>query len=398
MHVLINAASAHMGGAVTYLQNVVRWLPEVAPHDRFTVFVPASTQDRLCELGAANVQVKTYPFARTSGPLRLFFDHIYLPYLVRAWGVDVLFSSTGFGTFFSLCPEVLLVRNLAYFDKAFQARYRALGRSLKKNTLRRWMSLLSMQRADAVLFPTRAMQDIVEAITSLQGRQVQAIHYGFDHEAFSKLDGEDLPWLQQIAQWKAEGYTILLNVSTFAVQKNFETLIEALAHLAKAGVRVKLLTTTSRDRTTDKAEYDALVHRAEALGVREAWEELGYVPYQQLYPLYKAAQVYVFPSFTESFGHSLVEAMAAGLPVVAAGTPVNREVCDEAGLFFDAYDAAECAAKIEQVVKDGTVQKQLAEASRRRAEHFSWQRYAEQLVEVFQRAARKKATSLPDVV
>lgn len=389
MHVLVNAASAHMGGAVTYLQNVLRWVPVVAPDCRFTVFVPAATRDRLSSLPATNVRLETYPFAHTSGLPRLFFDQVYLPYRVYDWGADVLFSSTGFGTFFSPCPEVLLVRNLAYFDEAFQARYRALGRSLRKNTLRRWMSLLSIMRADTVLFPTRAMQRMVEAYTTLNGQQVQAIHYGFDHEAFAKPDGEPLPQQSQIAQWKAEGYHILLNVSTFAVQKNFETLIEALAHLAEAGLKVKLLTTTSRARTTDTAEYDALVQRAERLGVRAAWVELGYVPYGQLSALYEAADVYVFPSFTESFGHSMVEAMASGLPVVAAETPVNREVCGEAGLFFGVYDAAACAASIEQVVADEAVRQHLREASRKRAEDFSWQRYVEQLVDVLRQAAHK---------
>src|SRR5690606_7239692 len=137
---------------------------------------------------------------------------------------------------------------------------------------------------------------------------------------------DSAPILQQVARLK-ENHRVLLNVSTFSVQKNLETLIEALARLRERGLDVVLLTTTSRDKTTDTAEYDALVRRAEELGVRQNWVELGYVPYHELGHLYELADLYVFPSFTESFGHSLVEAMACGLPVVASGMPVNREVC-----------------------------------------------------------------------
>src|SRR5690606_25403891 len=124
----------------------------------------------------------------------------------------------------------------------------------------------------------------------------------------------------------------------------------------------------SRDKTPDTAEYDALVRRTGELGVRQNWVELGYVPYPELGHPSELADLYVFPSFTESFGHSLVEAMACGLPVVASGMPVNREVCGDAGVYFDTFDAADCANKIAAVLTDASKAEDLVAASRRRAE------------------------------
>jgi hypothetical protein len=190
MHILINAASAQMGGAVTYLQNVLRWFPEVAPDDQCTVYLPAATRAKLVErpalADASNLRFETYPYAESGGAARLYFDQVAIPRLVRQHGIDVLFSSTGFGTVFPACPQVLLVRNPVYFNKDFHAKYRQLGRSLQRNTVRRWHSLLSIRSADIVLFPTRAMQDMVEQYIPLQRKRTEAIHYGFEHSAFSQ--------------------------------------------------------------------------------------------------------------------------------------------------------------------------------------------------------------------
>ena len=333
-----------------------------------------------------------YPYASTAGGARIYFDQVRIPQLVKEHKIDVLFSSTGFGTFFVGCPEVLLVRNLAYFDKAFQAKYRELGRSLRKNTLRRWHSLLSIRHADQVLFPSEAMQSMVEDYISLEEKRTAHIHYGFDHDAFSAANDQQLDIVDEINQWKADGYAILLNVSTFAVQKNYETLVEALPHIA-SGKRVKVITTLSREITTDKAEYDALMDRLESLHMRHHFITAGYIPYEQLNTLYEAADLYVFPSFTESFGHSMVEAMASGLPVVAADTPINREVCGGAGVYFDTFNGQDCASKIIEILEDeGGLAARRKEAVAR-SRHFTWDGYVEQLVTLFRDIAQVDTTA-----
>lgn len=391
MRVLMNAASANMGGALTYLKNVLGWAARLAADDQFLVVVPQHTREKIgAAAKAENITVRTYPYARTGGIARLYFDQVAVPRLAAAENADVLFSSTGFGTFYSPCPEVLLVRNPVYFDPAFQAKYRELGRSLLRTTVRRWHSLLSMRCADAVLFPTQAMQDMVGRYIALDAKPTRALHYGFDAERFFQNGAANSEWRQRIENWTREGHHVLLNVSTYAVHKNFETLIEALAQLRRRGHAIKLLTTTSEEQTSDTEEYAALQQRARTLGVSDCWHELGYVPYPELHSIYQAADLYVFPSFTESFGHSLVEAMAAGLPVVAADMPVNREVCEPVGRFFSTFDAEDCAQTIEHLLRDDNRRAHLAEASTDRAKHFSWERYTSDLVALLRQTAQRR--------
>jgi len=381
MKVLINAASAHMGGSVTHLQSILKWLPKKMPLGQAVVYVPEITVDVLPT--GEGIDVRPYPYASTQGLQRLYFDQVEIPRLAWREEIDVLFSATGFGTLWSPVPQVLLVRNMKYFDPQFQAKYRSLGRSFTRTRLRRWHSLLSIWAAEAVLFPTRAIKETVGTHISLAGTATHALHYGYDraHFAASGQDEDGMP--EVLRQHVGRKGPLLLNVSTYAVHKNLETLIEALPHLLNRHPDLTLVTTTSRKQTSDKEEYDALSERAKELGVAEAWTELGYVSHDELPSVYRSADAYVFPSFTESFGHSMVEAMASGLPVIAANTEVNREVCAGAASYFDPFDPADCAKTIRGVLENRDQRTEMTQASVRRAEEFSWEKYTKQLANVF---------------
>jgi len=384
MRILINAASAKMGGNVTYLQNVLYWLPRIAPQDEFLVYLPDSTRDAISGLSRSNLTLQSFPYEHTGGAARFFFDQIRIPCLVRRLDIDVLFSSTGFGTYFFSGPELLLVRNPVYFSEAFRQRYRNLGRSLTENRLRRWHSIISMKRANLVSFPTAAMRDMAAPYANLARERCKVLNYGYDPDTF-KRDAQEPSFLPRLRAFKNQGYQLLLNVSTYAVHKNIETLIEALPRLNGRGFKVKLVTTTSREETSDKTEYDALRHRVQTHGVEENVEELGYVAPSHLHALYTMADVYVFPSFIESFGHTMVEAMGHGLPVVAADTPVNREVCGQAARYFNTFDPDNCAEQIAYLLTNERALRDAQAASEERSKAFSWKHYAQELMEMFRR-------------
>jgi len=75
-------------------------------------------------------------------------------------------------------------------------------------------------------------------------------------------------------------------------------------------------------------------------------EFLGLLNREQIRELYREANLFVFPSLCESFGHPLVEAMGHGLPIVAADAAVYREVCGTAALYFIPQDPRDLAEKV----------------------------------------------------
>jgi len=101
------------------------------------------------------------------------------------------------------------------------------------------------------------------------------------------------------------------------------------------------------------------------------------VPDSDLPGVYAAAAAFAFPSRYEGFGLPVLEAFAAGCPVVVADTDCSREVADDAARYFAAGDADALADALGALLRDDSARDRLVAAGRRRAAGFTWRRTAE---------------------
>jgi glycosyltransferase involved in cell wall biosynthesis len=112
-------------------------------------------------------------------------------------------------------------------------------------------------------------------------------------------------------------------------------------------------------------------------------EYLGYVPAPDREALYAGARVLVLPSLDEGFGLPVLEAMSAGVPVVATTKGAVPEVTAGAAVLVDPADVGGLAAAIERVLDDEAHARTLAVSGLARARAFTWERAAEQLAAVY---------------
>jgi glycosyltransferase involved in cell wall biosynthesis len=275
-----------------------------------------------------------------------------------------------------------------FFSPLLEERLRRLGRSTRSVVLRRAWSRLSILRANAVLFPTQAIMSMVETYTALGDKPCSVIHYGFDREGFFSGAAPEPAVLEPLKEWRSAGRKTLLYVSGYAIHKNFETAVEAFASLLAQGLDLGLVLTAARKDWYEIKGLDALQARIRELGIEARVHFTGEIPWQQIQPLYAAADLFVFPSFLESFGHPMVEAMASGLPIVAADTAVNREILDDAALYFSIFEADECASALRRCLDDTSLASRLREAALARSAQFSWRSHTEVLLAVLAGLAR----------
>lgn len=126
-------------------------------------------------------------------------------------------------------------------------------------------------------------------------------------------------------------------------------------------------------------------------GLDRPWvRHLGYIPESDVPGLYAAATVKVFPSKLEGFGLPLVEAMAAGTPVIAADIPVFREVGEDAACFFPPDDPDCLFQTLTTAFKSVSFREEYRCRGRELASRRTWQKYGESLVRALQVAVRQR--------
>lgn len=123
-------------------------------------------------------------------------------------------------------------------------------------------------------------------------------------------------------------------------------------------------------------------------GLTEQVYTVGYVTVEELAYLYTKARLLVFPSLFEGFGIPLVEAMAAGCPVVAANVTSLPEIGLDAVEYFDPASPESIGQAIEKVWRDDTLRQQLIDRGLHRALDFSPTKLAQIHQTVFEQAAR----------
>ena len=109
----------------------------------------------------------------------------------------------------------------------------------------------------------------------------------------------------------------------------------------------------------------------------------GFVTDEEMVALYKGAQCFIMPSFEEGFGIPILEAMAAGCPVVSSNAGALKEVGGDAAVYFNPHDQGDMVDKIDGVFKDGDLRKELMVKGKKRVKKFSWKKMAEKTLEVY---------------
>lgn len=178
----------------------------------------------------------------------------------------------------------------------------------------------------------------------------------------------------------------ILHVGTIEPRKNVNALIKAYLVLARRRPEVPPLVFAGR-----MAAPLATLLSAED---RELFERrvsfLGYVSDQRRTELFREASLLAIPSSDEGFGMPALEAMAVGLPVVAAARGSLPEVLGEAGLLVDPDDPDLFAAAMEKALVDDGVRRQMAAVGIARARGFDWDTSATKLLDAFRAAIARR--------
>jgi glycosyltransferase involved in cell wall biosynthesis len=393
MKVLVSAVSAKLGGAATYVRNLAASLRDLADqNDRFVFVVPP---ERAREMPAADERFRVHESQAASGSYarRWWWDQISLRRLIRRERPDVLFSSANFAMLACPCPQALLVRIPIYFSREY-LEHVLPGKSpafRAETALRRWLVCRSVASADCVVTPSAAMLEDLARFARIPDGRARVIPYGVPRERLA-------PDSPRPATPGSPRPLRVLWVSHYADHKDLATLLRAVRLLRRNGnLAIELrLTLDPPGGSTLRGQHTSMPLAEQGLlaGLGDSVRCLGVLSYEQIWQAYSEADVFVFPSLCESFGHPLVEAMAAGLPVVASGIAVHREICGDAAEYFPVGNAEVLAQHLAALAADPRLRAELARRGAQRVRGFLWENHVTGLLALLRELSAAPAAPL----
>ncbi|HBI15691.1 MAG TPA: hypothetical protein DDY20_09295 [Desulfobulbaceae bacterium] len=168
------------------------------------------------------------------------------------------------------------------------------------------------------------------------------------------------------------------------LHKNHDLLLRAISLLRER----ELLAVHTVFTGYDQKNGYAIEEKAREYGIGDLVTQMGYVSVEEMAYLYVHAELMVFPSLFEGFGIPLVEAMAAGCPVLAADSTSLPEVGGESVAYFDPSSPEALASSLHELLASPALRKDLVARGSRRAGDFSSARMAEQHLAAFRNAAQ----------
>jgi glycosyltransferase involved in cell wall biosynthesis len=366
--ILIDGSMARGGGGFTYLVNILPQLSALTPSDHFRVLL---RNERLAQSipTLPNVEIDLLPDA--GWPQRMRFTYGELPRVIADWKADLYFSAGETAPLRASCPMIASFRNPIIYTNL------DLGVSVKQKLrlrLLREISRLSARVCDRIMFVSEDSAGWIGDSVNVPAHKRRVVHHGIDTAAWARPKG------QSAAPY---GNSYILSVSSVYTHKNYVRLIDAYAAL---GHRRDNLPDLLILGDVQHPGYLAEMHRARAAAGEDLAERIhivGEVPYADVKAYYAGADLFVFPSYLESFGHPLLEAMASGLPTVAADIAVFREIAGDAAFYADPYKVDAIAGAIEEALFLPRARETLIKRGRERVRSFGWDATASRLSALF---------------
>lgn len=382
MKIAVNAlflVPGQVGGTETYLRRTLAAMPaRLAPDEELLVFANAENAELLAAdlREAPRTTVVATGLRAASRVRRVLFENRTLPRALASAGADVLWNPGNAAPLRAPCPQATTVHDMQYrrFPEDFPPVALAAMRLLVPAAVRR--------SARTIAVSVFSRSEILSLVPGADPGRVVAVPEAADPFFAADVPGETVAARALALSGGAE--PLLLVVSNSYPHKSLETAVRAFGLLQ--GEFPHRLLVVGRPRRGEPALAAALA----ALPDPSRAARLDYASREDLAALYRAADLLLFPSRYEGFGLPVLEAMSAGLPVVAAPEGSVPEVAGDAARFARAGDAGDFARAARELLSDPGARARLAEAGRTRAARFSWERTAERTLGVLRDCAAER--------
>lgn len=353
-------------GIGKYTRRLIEQLAALEVPDEFVILHSRRDRDTL-------VQPPNFSHRHLFTPSHHRLEQWLLPLETLPLGLDLLHSPDFIPPFYRSYKSVITVHDLAFLRfPHFVTTDSAHHYGLIDQAVR---------RTDHVIAVSESTKADLVTLLGADERKVTVIHEAAD-PAFRPIDDPAL--LRTVRERHGLGTRpYIFFLSTIEPRKNLTTLLRAFHKLLDEypSAQDVLLAVAGEKGWL----FDNVFQLHRDLGLQEHVLFLGRVPSADLPPLFNGAILHVHPSYYEGFGLTPLEAMACGTPTIVSNVSSLPEVVGDAGLLVPPDDVEGWTEAMYRLLEDGALRQVLSEKGLRRAAQFSWEKAAQQHLEVYHR-------------
>jgi len=240
----------------------------------------------------------------------------------------------------------------------------------------------SINQASAIITDSDYIKREVHEILNIPNDKIHVVPLGVskDYRPYAKKD-----YLPILKKYNLDNINYILSVATLEPRKNLNSLIDAYLLLPKPiRKQYKLVIAGARGWLSKDlfARIEMLMNRGEIIS-------LGYIDSNDLPYIYSGSQGFALPSLYEGFGLPILEAMAAGTPVLTSTSSSLPEVAAGAAILTNANDIEDISNGLLQLVEDKNLQKEAIQKGLARAREYTWEKCIDKTVDVYKHVLNK---------
>lgn len=354
-------------GAGIYIINLLRALGDLNTGHELVVFLHEKARRYLEMDKTTNILQVVLPDKNPA--LRLAWEQIMLPNLVKRYKIDLLHSLHYTSPFLLPCASVVTIHDLTFF--IFPELHRFTKRLFFPLAIR-----TSVRKADALITVSESTRQDSIRLLHVPEERIFNVQLGVD-EIFHPIKDDGLR--EKINEEYQLPDKFILYVGLVEPRKNLPLLIRSYRTVVDEGFSHRLVIAGRLGWM-----YQEVFKQIETLGLEERIKFTGYIPRQNLPIVYNLAELFVYPTRYEGFGLPVLEAMACGTPVITSNISALPEIVANAGILVTPGDESALAEAMVTVLSDPKLRENLAEKGIIRSKDFSWKRTAKETLQVYQ--------------
>ena len=313
---------------------------------------------------------------------QLYWQATALEKEIKDTGCQILFSADA-TTVCRFKPMVVLSQNMLPYEPAGLGMFGLSVERLRQQLLLE-IQTRAFKFADATIFLTQHAEKRIQLYTGPL-KQTTGIAHGV---------GEEFKQAITLSRWPSNNERAIhcLYVSPILEYKHQWVVVRAIKKLRDQGFNISLSLVGGGGKRARKM-------LAEQISISDPEHHfvkvMEFLPHKQVVEIMTQADIFVFASSCETFGISLLEAMAVGLPIACSNKSSLPETLRDGGEYFDPEDDDSIASAVERLILNPVDRAKLASRGKELSQQYSWEKCAEQtwsyLTQTYQRLSDRSA-------